>query len=41
MRIERAGIPVYDNEAVRLTKGVRPFWIAGLGDQWAFHMRET
>jgi predicted MPP superfamily phosphohydrolase len=37
--IERAGIPVYHNEAVRLAKGAQPFWIAGLGDQWAFYMR--
>lgn len=34
--LEAAGIRVYDNEAVRLEKDGRPFWIAGLGDQWAF-----
>lgn len=31
-----AGIPVYENDAVRLEKDGLPFWIAGLGDQWAF-----
>jgi uncharacterized protein len=30
------GIPVYENDAVRLSKGGRPFWLAGLGDQLAF-----
>ncbi len=34
--LEAAGIPVYQNRAVRLEKGGQPFWIAGLGDQWAF-----
>ena len=34
--LEAAGIPVYENKAVRLIKDGRPFWIAGLGDQWAF-----
>ena len=29
-------IPVYENDAVRLTKDGRPFWLAGLGDQLAF-----
>ena len=31
-----AGIPVYENDAVRLEKDGLPFWVAGLGDQWAF-----
>lgn len=35
-----AGIPVYENDAVRLEKEGHPFWIAGLGDQWAFWPRE-
>jgi len=35
--LEAAGIPVYENTAVRLVKDGQPFWIAGLGDQWAFH----
>ena len=34
--MEAAGIPVHENDAVRLTKGGRPFWVAGLGDQLAF-----
>jgi predicted MPP superfamily phosphohydrolase len=34
--LERFGIPVYENDAVRLAKGGRPFWLAGLGDQLAF-----
>src|SRR5690606_31354189 len=34
--LEGAGIPVYQNSAVRLEKEGRPFWVAGLGDQWAF-----
>jgi predicted MPP superfamily phosphohydrolase len=34
--IEAVGIPVYENDARRLTKAGRPFWLAGLGDQLAF-----
>ncbi|MET4290323.1 putative MPP superfamily phosphohydrolase [Bradyrhizobium sp. LB8.2] len=34
--LEAAGIPVYENDAVRLTKDGRTFWLAGLGDQLAF-----
>lgn len=34
--LERFGIPVYENDATRLTKGRHPFWLAGLGDQMAF-----
>jgi uncharacterized protein len=34
--LEDAGIPVYENDCMRLTKDGVPFWIAGLGDQWAF-----
>ncbi|VAW13584.1 Ser/Thr protein phosphatase family protein [hydrothermal vent metagenome] len=34
--LEAAGIPVYENDAVRLTKDGRGFWLAGLGDQLAF-----
>ncbi len=34
--LERVGIPVYENEAVRLVKNGQPFWLAGLGDQLAF-----
>ena len=34
--LEAAGIPVYENDAKRLSKDGRPFWLAGLGDQLAF-----
>jgi uncharacterized protein len=34
--LEAAGIPVYENDVVRLTKGRHAFWLAGLGDQIAF-----
>ena len=34
--LEAAGIPVYENDAVRLSKDGRPFWLAGLGDQLAY-----
>jgi len=34
--LERVGIPVYENDATRLVKDGRRFWLAGLGDQMAF-----
>jgi uncharacterized protein len=34
--LERVGIPVYENDVVRLSKDGQPFWLAGLGDQLAF-----
>jgi predicted MPP superfamily phosphohydrolase len=34
--LEASGIPVYENDAKRLSKGGRPFWLAGLGDQLAY-----
>jgi predicted MPP superfamily phosphohydrolase len=34
--LEHVGIPVYENDAVRLTKDGNSFWLAGLGDQVAF-----
>jgi len=34
--LEAAGIPVYENDAARLTKDGRHFWLAGLGDQLAY-----
>jgi uncharacterized protein len=34
--LEQRGIPVYHNDAVRLAKDGKPFWLAGLGDQIAF-----
>lgn len=37
--LEAAGIPVYENDVVRLEKRGMPFWLAGLGDQWAFWPR--
>lgn len=36
LALEAAGIPVYENKAVRLVKDDKAFWLAGLGDQWAF-----
>jgi uncharacterized protein len=32
------GVPVLENEAVRLTKDGKPFWLAGLADQIAFQV---
>ncbi|MBS0243669.1 MAG: metallophosphoesterase [Proteobacteria bacterium] len=34
--LERFGVPVYENDGVRLVKGGEPFWLLGLGDQIAF-----
>ena len=34
--LQRAGIPVYENDARRFAKDGRPFWLAGLGDQLAW-----
>jgi hypothetical protein len=34
-----AGIPVYENDALRLEKNGKPFWLVGLGEQWAFWRR--
>jgi len=34
--LERFGIPVYENDVVRLQKSGHAFWLAGLGDQLAF-----
>lgn len=34
--LEARGIPVLENDAVRLVQGGRPFWIAGLADQEPF-----
>ena len=39
--LERVGIPVYENDAVRLRKDGQPFWLAGLGDQLAFLNRRN
>lgn len=40
LALEAAGIPVYENDAVRLEKDGEAFWIAGLADQWAFWPRQ-
>lgn len=37
--LEDVGIPVYENNAVRLEKDGRAFWLIGLGDQLAFLSR--
>ncbi|GJE40328.1 metallophosphoesterase [Methylobacterium persicinum] len=37
--LEARGIPVLQNDALRLTKDGKPFWIAGLGDQEPFKGR--
>src|SRR5581483_10534497 len=34
--LETAGIPVYENDVVQLSKNNQPFWLAGLGDQLAY-----
>ena len=34
--LEAVGIPVYENDSVRLTKDDHAFWLAGLGDQLAY-----
>lgn len=34
--LEAVGIPVYENDVVRLSKAGSAFWLAGLGDQLAF-----
>jgi len=36
--LEKAGIPVYENDVVRLAKSGHGFWLAGLGDQIAFRV---
>jgi len=36
IELERNGIPVLENDAIRLTKDGQAFWLAGLGDQIAF-----
>jgi predicted MPP superfamily phosphohydrolase len=36
LALQNAGITLHENTSVRLQKNGSPFWIAGLGDQWAF-----
>ena len=38
--LERVGIPVYENDVVKLRKGTNALWLAGLGDQLAFWPNE-
>ena len=40
LALKNVRIPVYENDVVRLEKDRQPFWIAGLGDQWAFWPRD-
>lgn len=35
--LEATGIPVYENKVRRIVKDGKAFWLAGLGDQWAFY----
>jgi uncharacterized protein len=39
LALEDAGIPVLENDVVRVENAGSPFWIAGLGDQLAFMIR--
>lgn len=36
--LSRAGITVHENTALRFKKDGEPFWVCGLGDQWAYYM---
>ena len=36
LALEEAGIPVYENDATCPPRTAAAFWLAGLGDQWAF-----
>jgi predicted MPP superfamily phosphohydrolase len=36
LALQNAGITVHENTCLRLVKDGSPFWLAGLGDQWAF-----
>jgi len=40
LSLRRHGIPVLENDAVRLENSGQGFWLAGLGDQWAFYPRK-
>jgi predicted MPP superfamily phosphohydrolase len=40
LALQNAGISVHENQCVRLQKDGSPFWVAGLGDQWAFWPKE-
>ena len=36
--LTEAGISLLENDAVRLEQAGQPFWLLGLGDQWAFYI---
>jgi predicted MPP superfamily phosphohydrolase len=36
LALAAVGIPVFENKAIRLEKDGHAFWLAGIGDQWAF-----
>ncbi|MFA5900004.1 MAG: metallophosphoesterase, partial [Hyphomicrobium sp.] len=36
LALQHAGITLHENTCLRLVKDGDPFWLAGLGDQWAF-----
>jgi predicted MPP superfamily phosphohydrolase len=37
--LERVGIRILENDGVKLLQNGRPFWLLGLGDALAFHLR--
>jgi uncharacterized protein len=37
--LEKAGVPVYENDVIRLEKSGQQFWLAGLADQLAYFDR--
>lgn len=37
LALQHAGIMLHENTCIRLEKDGQPFWLAGLGDQWAFY----
>ncbi|MEQ1647111.1 MAG: metallophosphoesterase [Hyphomicrobiaceae bacterium] len=39
--LEKVGIPVYENQSVRLSHNGKSFWLAGLGDQIAFPPKKS
>lgn len=39
--LQNAGIQLYENRAIPIMKGGHRFWLAGLGDQWAFWLRRS
>jgi len=40
LALANAGITLHQNTSVRLVKDTHAFWLAGLGDQWAFLPRD-